>query len=289
MLVEKQAKLADDFPEAIRADFFEIVEPGHHITTQEQFLKWTQTDLQRIFPHARLICGVGQVYKSGVRIGHIIGRDFPDEYIQTLRCSDGLTNSPIIARWMKEQQPILFDPEHQAEGHSFPAEWLNNFYKFELRNLAAHGLIDADRHTASYFCFSGIPVILNYRHAYLLNLLVPHMHFALSRVVSTSQFKRQNSPKNNISLTNREKEILQWLSTGKSNWEIAQVIGLSDATVKNHLYHIMKKLQTSTRAQTVAKALGSRLISLKFAIPLSAGAVLLQTRELLENCLSLFA
>lgn len=284
-----QARLADDFPEAVRADFFEIVDPGHHITTQDQFIKWTQTNLQRIFPHARLICGVGQVFKTGVRIGHIIGHDFPDEYIQTLQCSDGLTNSPIIARWMKEQQPILFDPEHQVDGHNFPVEWLNNFYKFELRNVAAHGLIDADGHTASYFCFSGIPAVLNHRHAYLLKLLVPHMHFALSRVASTPQFKRKNSPRKNICVTNREREILQWLSTGKSNWEIAQVIGLSEATVKNHLYHIMRKMQTSTRAQTVAKALSSRLISLKLAMSLSAGTVLLQMQELQENYLSLFA
>jgi transcriptional regulator EpsA len=288
MSVEVQAKLAEDFPEAVRADFFEIVEPGHHVTTQDQFIKWTQTDLQRIFPHARLICGVGQVHKGGVQIEHIIGRDFPDEYIQTLQCSDGLTNSPIIARWMKEQQPILFDPEREADGDKFPSEWLNNFYKFELHNVAAHGLVDTDRH-ASYFCFLGIPAVLNHRHAYLLKLLVPHMHFALSRVVSTPQFKRKNSPRKNICVTSREKEILQWLSTGKSNWEIAQVIGLSEATVKNHLYHIMRKLHTSTRAQTVAKALSTRLIALKLAIFLSAGTVLFQTQELWENCLSPFA
>ncbi len=142
-----------------------------------------------------------------------------------------------------------------------PPGWLDNFLKFGLLNLAAHGLCDFDKHTASYFSFSCIPGSLNQRHAYLLKLLVPHLHAALMRVASNPRSNKRTSSHQQIRLSKREKEVLQWMSSGKSNWEIAQVIGLSESTVKNHVHHILCKLHAATRAQAVAKAINHKLIS----------------------------
>jgi len=33
----------------------------------------------------------------------------------------------------------------------------------------------------------------------------------------------------------REREILSWLPAGKSNWEIAHIVGCTEETVKKHL------------------------------------------------------
>lgn len=43
-----------------------------------------------------------------------------------------------------------------------------------------------------------------------------------------------------ISPTPRQRELLRWLSLGKSNNEIAQIMQLSPATVKNHLAKLTK-------------------------------------------------
>lgn len=285
---EIQVKSVTNLSEAVRADFFDIVEPTLLISTQDQFVKWTQTDLQRLLPHGKLACGIGRLCKSGVHIRHVIGCNFPQEYLQTLLRADGLTSSPILVRWMKEQQPILFEPGPEGSESALPPEWLNNFRRFGLGNLAAHGLCDADSHTASYFSFSSIPGPLTQRHAYLLKLLVPHMHAALTRVISNPRFKKRNSPEHQTGLTDREREILQWLSSGKSNWEIAQVIELSEATVKNHVHHILAKLQVSTRAQAVAKAMSAKLISAKIAISIFVCTEFLpQAQTLLLNGLNL--
>jgi DNA-binding NarL/FixJ family response regulator len=53
------------------------------------------------------------------------------------------------------------------------------------------------------------------------------------------------------------------MSSGKSNWEIAQVVGLSESTIKNHVHHILGKLHSATRAQAVAKAINLKLINSK--------------------------
>ena len=55
-------------------------------------------------------------------------------------------------------------------------------------------------------------------------------------------------------LTARETQVLQLISTGASNREIAQTLVVSTGTVKKHLNNIFAKLQAQNRAQAVARA-----------------------------------
>jgi len=60
-------------------------------------------------------------------------------------------------------------------------------------------------------------------------------------------------------LTPRETEVLSWLAKGKTNRDIADILGMSHRTVNKHLEHIFEKLGVETRA--AAAALASRAIS----------------------------
>jgi two-component system, NarL family, nitrate/nitrite response regulator NarL len=57
-------------------------------------------------------------------------------------------------------------------------------------------------------------------------------------------------------LTPRERELTFMISTGLSNKEIARHVGLTEGTVKAHLYNIYKKLGLSSRSGLAAIALG---------------------------------
>jgi LuxR family transcriptional regulator of csgAB operon len=50
-------------------------------------------------------------------------------------------------------------------------------------------------------------------------------------------------------LTRREKEVLQHVTIGKSNQEIAVALSLSPYTVKTHLHNVYKKINVSSRLQ----------------------------------------
>ena len=60
-------------------------------------------------------------------------------------------------------------------------------------------------------------------------------------------------------LTPRETEVLTWLARGKTNRDIAEILGMSHRTVNKHLEHIFEKLGVETRA--AAAALASRCIA----------------------------
>jgi DNA-binding NarL/FixJ family response regulator len=61
-------------------------------------------------------------------------------------------------------------------------------------------------------------------------------------------------------LTLREKEILQLITQGITNEDIALKLYISIQTVRNHIKSIYEKLQVHSRAQVVAKAFRDKLI-----------------------------
>ena len=91
----------------------------------------------------------------------------------------------------------------------------------------------------------------------------------------TSRFKRQQQQVRNefrpnfdsfeplcvLGLTPRVAEVLLWVAQGKTNSDIASILGVSESTVKKHVQEIFEKLGVETRSAAALRALeilGSR-------------------------------
>lgn len=61
-----------------------------------------------------------------------------------------------------------------------------------------------------------------------------------------------------LGLTTREGEVLSWLAKGKTNRDIAQILGLSPRTVDKHLEQIYSKLGVENRTAAAAIAVNAR-------------------------------
>lgn len=236
------------------AKFFDVINSSLAINTPDQFRAWAQGDLQHIFPHKMMICCLGTIEGLKVYIQHLITCNLPAEYLKTLQQEASLNSCPILAQWFKHKRPVLYEITDEIDNST----WLENFKRYSFNNMAAHGHSDLNSGTTSYFSFSHVPGKLTSHHANLLEMLVPHLHIALIRALQGVN-KSPLAPKAvSPCLTAREREILHWLATGKSNWEIAQVLSISEYTVKNHVQRILIKLRVNTRAQAVAKGIVSR-------------------------------
>ncbi|WP_134698816.1 response regulator transcription factor [Ammoniphilus sp. YIM 78166] len=70
------------------------------------------------------------------------------------------------------------------------------------------------------------------------------------------QFRETDNPDqlNPDTLTPREREILRHVAEGKTNKELAEVLSISENTVKNHMKNLLKKLYLENRVQLASYA-----------------------------------
>jgi DNA-binding CsgD family transcriptional regulator len=83
----------------------------------------------------------------------------------------------------------------------------------------------------------------------ILGFIGPHLHEAYRRVL------RHCDDGHEVSLSEREKEILGWTQQGKTYWEIGCILGISQRTVKYHFARIKAKLDVVNASHAVAKAM----------------------------------
>lgn len=87
--------------------------------------------------------------------------------------------------------------------------------------------------------------------------ILPNLLARMEAVLRRSARQSEPAPKKNISLTPltaKEKEVLELVSQGFSNKEIADKMYVREVTVKTHLNSIFKKLKVTNRTQAVLLA-----------------------------------
>lgn len=75
--------------------------------------------------------------------------------------------------------------------------------------------------------------------------------------------KLNKKPLKVVQISPRELEVLKWLYQGKTSWETARILNLSERTVNFHVYNVMEKLEAVNRPQMVTIALQMGFLDLK--------------------------
>ncbi|QIG74575.1 LuxR family transcriptional regulator protein [Rhizobium phage RHph_Y25] len=62
-------------------------------------------------------------------------------------------------------------------------------------------------------------------------------------------------------ITPREKEVLKWMADGKTAWEIAGILTLSEHTIRNHIKNVRRKLHADNSIHLMATAFRHHIIT----------------------------
>jgi LuxR family quorum sensing-dependent transcriptional regulator len=73
---------------------------------------------------------------------------------------------------------------------------------------------------------------------------------------------RKHEPVRLRRLTPRERDVLEWIAHGKSQWDVSVILSVSEATVDMHLRHVREKLGAMNTAHAVAQAIHSGQIKI---------------------------
>ncbi|MGG7517675.1 helix-turn-helix transcriptional regulator [Allorhizobium undicola] len=100
----------------------------------------------------------------------------------------------------------------------------------------------------------------------LLYVIAQFFHAHALRIVMEERLV-SNVGRRRSFLSARERETTLWVSRGKSSWEIAQILGISEKSVEFYMESVKKKLEAVNRTQAVVKAILLGLIDGENPIP----------------------
>ena len=238
--------------------FTEIVGASLRMTRREHLFSWLQSSFQYLFPHEVMFCGINTPEHEDVYFEYFGSIHYDANYLRTITSSPAGMVWRAMNLWQEVQRPVLLASDllpGDYGSYTVPCAFADtNLAESGLHNLAAHGVMGQNGNILTFFCLSCVPQPLGKSHAQLLELLIPYLHSALIRVAGHSTGIEFGQ------ITGREREVLQWLKSGKTNWEIAQILGISPNTVKNHVQNILRKLNVQNRSHAAAKASSAWLV-----------------------------
>ena len=231
-----------------------------------QFFVWTQSYLSRLIPHQLAVCGS---YDRGAR--ELVFDVFNSVSLEPV-LMDALANGRSLlmqhwqACWLEARgKPAVIATADLAYTSLGPVR--DALLAAQFHNVLVHGVSRPQRpqEIESFFVFATQDGESPAAHASRLELLIPHIHGAWHRVQAVERDVGGAAvplpPAIKVGgVTQREREILSWLREGKSNQQIADELGISALTVKNHVQKILRKLNAANRAQAVAQAMTLQLL-----------------------------
>lgn len=227
-----------------------IMLASRRVNLRHHFFNWVHGPVQSLIPHEILLCGVADENGRLVHERFTACRYFKDDHFhRVIHPGQGLIGQ-LAQEWRVLGEPRMIPALPDDTGG-----WHARLADLELKNVLFHGLVWIDGQMKGYASFSRVRAPFDARLALYIDILLPHVLTTLARVLANEARVHSHGTRTAGIITAREIEVLSWVRDGKTNEEIAEILGLSMLTVKNHLRHAMKKLGVRARGQAVAKSI----------------------------------
>jgi DNA-binding CsgD family transcriptional regulator len=197
---------------------------------------------------------VGNPSQPGVtRDDRLIATTWPQEWLEHWSSQRYLFVDPIVKQLLSSREPVRWSPTEraadragtrileEASEHRMPAGFAVPVYNRE-------GLVVAVSMATEHY-------ELGRRDEYCLHLASIYFHSKLEALRTPSA-----PPPRGPRLTPRERECLSWVASGKTDWEISQILTIAEQTVHEYVQNALIKLNATTRAQAVAIAIITKQI-----------------------------
>jgi transcriptional regulator EpsA len=252
--------IRDRLSAAENAKFLHLVTACARITTHYELFLLVQGELQYFLPQDILLAAWGDFRAqspqvdvisnlSGMRTDRICENIVPLAKRLHHIWVDGGTQ-PIV---LKHRAAVLHACTRNACSRPCAFSGMDMTLVHGTRNMR-------DRYDSLYIALRRRPFATDEtetRQRFLANAVIQQVDVAYRKVAAlhaVDALSQAQTPSNRLSV--REQEITHWVCEGKTNAEIAQRLGISVNTVKNHIHQIFRKLGANNRTEAVVKYTG---------------------------------
>jgi transcriptional regulator EpsA len=246
-----------------------VLSAASSVRSHLDFFTWLQTEVRAFLPHQTLFAAWGD-FSTG-DIHYDVASTVPGLSTRNVARLEGLKQAvcQLFNKVNESGQPWvkLRDPLATAPGFSW-GELHPPVVRELTRTDSAPPLVVYAMHDERSGCDAIYIFTINEAQEdidlALLHLIMPHLDAALRRVpcLDLPHSGTEAGESGHLDdLSGREREVLHWVSQGKSNKKIGAILGISHNTVKNHLKRIFNKLGVTSRSQAVGVFVQGKMTS----------------------------
>jgi DNA-binding CsgD family transcriptional regulator len=213
---------------------------------------------QSLFSFTRVIGGLAKLSRTGAFEGftNVLNVSYPEEWLRLYWQKGYFEVDPVFKTALQEPGTQHWETTYQTTSSDKQREFTTAAKEFGLVDGITTGSADPACGVGTFCSFASAERVDAKRYVPLVEYFGYHVHLALLRT----------APKNSQAvgpcvkeLTLREMGILNWVKNGKTNWEIAKIIGVTERTVRFHVQSIFSKLDVTSRSHAVATAIAHGL------------------------------
>ena len=226
-------------------DALDFIDSVAEITQLDALIKRLEEKLQSYGFGAFLITGLPA---SGEELAPLIMLNgWPRGWVPLYQQSNFIVHDPMAARVQAVLDPFIWS-EVVVDRDTRPkaAEVMQRARDFGM----IHGFcvpIHGSNGFEAVVTMAGDKPDLSTRARAAIHLMAVYVHGRASTILRTR-------PEREPVLTTREREILTWLSFGKSTEEVSEILGVMRTTVTQHYNNASQKLGTRGRTRTIIEA-----------------------------------
>lgn len=177
----------------------------------------------------------------------MIANGWPPEWAAAYEREKLIEVDPVARQFTRSARPfawseVRYDPVENSRGHEVMLR-ARDFRMHEGLCVPLHGTM-----ISAGVSMAGERIEMDPHGKAALQFLATYAHDR------AFQLLHPNRPQEPI-LSEREQEVLRWAAVGKSNHQIAEILGITERTVKFHVTSSIQKLGTANRTSAVIRAM----------------------------------
>lgn len=209
------------------------------VYTRAQLREWVRGPLREILPHQHALLAFGRRHSLGIKLHDLVAVDLPESYMAAIQDAPDVLESPALERWFILREPIRISVDMLFP--QYGAKWSDNFQLHGMRDVIVDGHLTRGAANVTllklYNCSPQVVATLSTIREDLLATL----NEIWARIAQVEALTRTDKLKIVQALSPAEKEIIYWLKFGKTNSEIAQILGKSEHTIKTQIHRTLAK------------------------------------------------
>jgi LuxR family quorum sensing-dependent transcriptional regulator len=189
------------------------------------------------------------------QLGYVLLNRWPAEWLHRYTSRGYVFRDPAVARAQSAVTPFFWSELDPFLGDDpVGKRVMDEAGEFNLKKGFTAALVTLDGQAVG-FSLAGRDLEIRPETSGMLSLIAS---YAIARAIA---LKQENQSDEFILLSAREREALQWAAEGKNDWEIGEVMNISEHGADKHMRSVRSKLGAINRTQAVAEAIRRGLIA----------------------------